>query len=422
MPEINAAPQTTRLSRDFWIFWAGQGLSNLGSAVTRFILPLLIYNLTGSAVDLSLAAAAGILPYPLFGLLIGAWVDRVDRKRLMIATDGGRALLIGSIPLLAAIDHLPLWWLYLVNFLITILSICFEAAEFAAVPSLVPRSNLIAANGRIQASYSAAAIIGPLLVSPLLLVVSPSTVLLLDLFSYLCSAGALLAIRRSFNVAEAQRTTNGIRHDIIEGLRYVFGHPVLRAISLMMLLINFIGVSQFSQLVYFAKTNLQATDAQVSLFYSVGQVGAVLLPLAAGRIRQRWSFGRVALGILMIEGLISIGFAFNRSLFLGIGLWALILGMGLLFNINTGSLRQAIAPNEMLGRVMSVAMVMANSISPIGAILGGIAIERTGNVTLVYALIGALISLVAFIFSFTAIGDAERYLPQDQERVANNPA
>src|SRR5438094_3062775 len=88
-----------KLSGDFWKFWAGQTISNLGSSFTGFALPLLIFKLTGSALNLALASAAHFLPYLLFGLLIGAWADRVNRKRLMIAADIGRALVIASIPL-----------------------------------------------------------------------------------------------------------------------------------------------------------------------------------------------------------------------------------------------------------------------------------------------------------------------------------
>ena len=117
-----------RLGADFWKFWGGQTLSNLGSSLAQFILPLLIFRQTGSAVDLSIVTAAGFLPFPLFGLIIGAWVDRVDRKRLMIGGDFARALVIGSVPLLAALDALPIWWFAVVAFLNSTLTICFNAA------------------------------------------------------------------------------------------------------------------------------------------------------------------------------------------------------------------------------------------------------------------------------------------------------
>src|SRR5579875_2128573 len=89
------------LSRDFWKFWLGQTISNLGSSFSQFALPLLVYKLTGSALNLGITTAAELLPYLFFGLVIGAWVDRVDRKRLMIWTDLARALLTAAIPALA---------------------------------------------------------------------------------------------------------------------------------------------------------------------------------------------------------------------------------------------------------------------------------------------------------------------------------
>ena len=415
-------PASGRLGADFWKFWGGQTLSNLGSSLTQFILPLLIFRLTGSAVDLSIVTAAGFLPFPLFGLIIGAWVDRVDRKRLMIATDIGRAAVIGSIPALAAFDALPVWWLALIAFLNSTLTIAFNSAEFAAIPSLVRGDDLVAANGQIQASYSAASIIGPLLASPLLLIFSPATALALNALTYGLSAVALVLIRRSFNADRARRAAPNLRRDIAEGLRYVFGHPVLRAISLMMLLINFIAITQNAQLVLFAKERLAASDAQVGLFYSAGSAGVVVLSLTAGFLRRRWSFSRVALGTLMLTGLLGIVLAYTPWYPVAVGLWAAIAGLAILFNINTGSLRQAIVPNALLGRVISVAMVMANVASPLGALVGGYAIERTGDVALVYAAIGALIFLVAFAFSFTALGHAERYLPGAKERESAQPA
>src|SRR5215211_3656619 len=130
---INTPAPTQHLSADFWKFWVGQTISNLGSSFTAFALPLLIFKLTGSALNLAIATATQFLPYLLFGLLIGAWVDRVDRKRLMIVTDLLRALLLASIPLLAALDLLSVWWIYIAGFLISTLTIGFNSAEFAAI-------------------------------------------------------------------------------------------------------------------------------------------------------------------------------------------------------------------------------------------------------------------------------------------------
>src|SRR3954469_2056565 len=101
-----------KLGIDFWKFWTGQTISNLGSSFTGFALPLLVFKLTGSALNLALSTAFAFIPYLLFGLIIGAWVDRVDRKRLMIAADIARAAVIASIPVLAGFNALSIWWIY----------------------------------------------------------------------------------------------------------------------------------------------------------------------------------------------------------------------------------------------------------------------------------------------------------------------
>ncbi|NTW02617.1 MAG: MFS transporter, partial [Oscillochloris sp.] len=104
--------QFPRLSTDFWKFWAGQTISTMGSSVTLFALPLLVYRLTGSAMSLAFTTTFGFLPYILFGLVLGAWVDRIDRRRLMIVVDTSQALVIASIPLVYSLGLLQLWWIY----------------------------------------------------------------------------------------------------------------------------------------------------------------------------------------------------------------------------------------------------------------------------------------------------------------------
>src|SRR5207253_8440241 len=122
------APSSARpgLSPDFWKFWAGQTISQLGSSFTMFATPLLIFKLTHSAVNLGVAMAANFVPYLLFGLVIGAWVDRLDRKRMMIAVDLARGAVIALIPLLSTLGVLHVWHVYLVGFVSSTLTIFFE--------------------------------------------------------------------------------------------------------------------------------------------------------------------------------------------------------------------------------------------------------------------------------------------------------
>ena len=377
-----------------------------------------MFKLTGSALALVATLAIYTAPQLFFGLAIGAWTDRTDRKRLMIAVDLLSAVTIASVALASGAGLLSLWWIFAVVFVSSTLSIFFTAAEFGAIPSLVDSGELVSANGRIQASFAAASVLGPLAAGALLVFMSVETILLLDAASFVASAAMLSLIARPFNAPLAKRATS-IRQDIVEGLRYVLSHPVLRNISLMMAILNMVGATVFAQLVLFAKQALRAEDSEVGLLFAAGGAGVVVLSLAAGPLRKRWSFGNVALGALMLSGLTTVGLAYTTSLWLAVVLWAVTSGLGILFNINTGSLRQAIVPNRMLGRVISIAMVLAWSANPIGALAGGLLIERTGDVRLVYAVIGFATFLIALAFRVASpLGHAERYLSSSADAAA----
>ncbi len=403
--------ETQGAGRDFWIFWAGQTVSNMGNAITFLVIPLLIFKLTGSALNLAIGTAAVFLPYLLFGLWIGAAVDRLDRRQVMIVADIGRTLMLASIPALAAVGVLHIWWVYLVGFSNSTLGIAFNTAEFAAIPHLVDRSNLVSANGRIQASYSVSTVAGPLVAGIFLGIASPETILLFDALTFVISIVSLVFVRQSLNPAARERPPQvTLRGDVLEGLRYVWRHPVLRAISIMMALVNFVGVTTSAQLVFFAKERFHASDARVSLLYSAAGAGVVALSLSAGLLRRHWSFGRVALGALLLNGLLVAVFALTPVYWIALPLWAVAAGLGVLFNINTGSLRQTIVPDYLLGRVSSVAAVLAWSGIPVGSFLGGLAVDWSGSVTIVYFAIGIIIAMIAAVFSFSALGRAGQYL------------
>ena len=404
-----------RSGSDFWKFWIGETISNFGNSITLFALPLLVFKLTGSAVSLGIAFAMFGLPHLFFGLLIGAWADRLDRKRLMIVVDLLSAAVVASIPLAAAAGVLTIWWIYASAFALATLGIFFQAAQFAAIPSLVEREQLVTANGRIQASFSAATVVGPLAAGAMLAFMSVESLLYLDALTFAASAVALALIARPFNAPrEAARTS--IRADVAEGLRYVLHHPVLRNISLMMALINVVSVTVYAQLVLFAKQRFGVSDSELGLLFAADGAGVVLLSLLAGPLRSRYSFGNVALGALMLSGIATLALAYAPSYLLAVALSAVSSGLGILFNINTGSLRQAIVPNHMLGRIITIAMVLAWSAGPLGSTVGGLIVERTGDVQTVYAVIGVLVFAIASYFRlFSPLGHAERYIEAPAE-------
>src|SRR5215211_2288494 len=246
-------------------------------------------------------------------------------------------------------------------------------------------------------------------------------VLWVDAGSFLLSAGSLALVATAFNAPRDAEAPRALRREVVEGLRYVLGHPVLRNISAMMALINLVSATVYAQLVVFAKRQLDASDSQVALLYAAGSASVVLLSLAAGPVRRRLSFSVAALGALVSDGLLTVALAATRWYWVAVLLWAAISGLGIFFNINTASLRQQIVPNHLLGRVMSIAGVLAWSAIPVGALAGGWAVERTGSVALVYGVIGALVALLALAFSFGPLGHADRYLPSSQPAPADTP-
>jgi MFS family permease len=190
---------------------------------------------------------------------------------------------------------------------------------------------------------------------------------------------------------------------------------VLRNISLMMALFNLVGSTTWAQLVLFGKERLHASDARVAALFAAGSAGIAVLGVAAGPIRKRLRFSVAALGGLMTSSAMLLGLSLTRDYWLALVLWGGVAGFGLFLNINTQSLRQAIVPSHMLGRVASIAGVLAWSAIPAGTLAGGAVIKAAG-VAHVYTGIGVIeICIAGFFWAFTALGRAERYLPKPGE-------
>jgi hypothetical protein len=298
-----------------------------------------------------------------------------------------------------------------VGFANTTLAICFSFAQVTAIARLVTHDDLVTANGRMSASFAATGVIGPLLAGFLVALIPISTLLLVDAGSFLISAALLARITTSFNVATVREPTT-LRRDIAEGLRYVLRHPVLRAIATIAALVNFVVVTIGTQMVLFVKEWLQASDTQLGLFYAAESLGVISFSLAAGTLRKHLPFSTVALTAIVVHGVLTVALAMTHFVWGAILLVALMAGLLMLFNITVISLRQAIVPNALLGRVTSVLNVLAGSAAPLGTLIGGLLIDQLDNVALVYGVIGVLIILIGLTFMVSPLGHAERYVPQ----------
>ncbi len=416
-----------RPSANFWLYFAGRSISEIGSAFTAFALPLLIFTKTGSSVGLGVSLAVSLLPYLLFGFIAGAVVDRVNRRPLMIGIDIARAALLLSLPLLAFGDELNLVWIYAVAFLGSTLQIPFSAGQFASVTHLVGKENLATANARLQAATSVAQVAGPVLAGIAVAVMPVVDLLLIDAASFALSAVLLAMIRVNFNdvrtpgegprrPADLLRT---LRTDIREGMAYVWGSPLLRSIAVTMAVVNLFACTTLAQLVFYAKRQLSATDGQVSFLFAAGAAGVVLVSLAAGRLR-RFRLGRILVVSLALNGITIIGLGLTSRYAIAIVLWAINSAVSILFNINTMTLRQQIVPDRLLGRVMTVSMVLAWSVIPLGALAGGFVVARA-HIAPVLIVIGVVIVLAAAVAAASPLGRAVASDAPDARQAPRTP-
>ncbi|MDQ2914435.1 MAG: MFS transporter [Chloroflexota bacterium] len=368
-------------------------MSSFGTAFTDFALPLLVFRLTGSPVALAGAASALLLPNLLFGLFIGAWTDRLERRPLMIRLDLARAVVVSTIPLVSLAGGLSVPFILAVIVVHQTLTIFYEACNIGAVVSLLQRDQLVVGNSRVEASNQGATVVGPLVAAALILFMPLESVFVFDAATFAFSAVLLWRIARSFNRMRT-RPSQHIAREVIEGLRFYFGHPVLAGISYFIAAVNFFGATREAQLVYFAKTRFAVTDSQVGVLYAVGGLALAALTLLAPAIRRRIGYGGAMIGTIAASGILTLLLAVAPSYPVAVLLWAATWGFYGAFPMVALSVRQAVTPDHLLGRVATIARVFRRSPALPGTIIGGFAVEATGNISLVYFVIGSAVLVI----------------------------
>lgn len=405
-PKIKSQP----LGREFSFFWFGQAISVMGTAFTQYGLPLLVFKLTGSALNLAFGQVSIYLPYVLFGLFIGAWTDRMDRKKLLVRVNLLRGLIIALIPILAVFQELNVYWIYIISFLNSVLAVFSSAATSAVVPSLVEKEQLVAANSRISVTDSISRVAGPVLAGLLIAIAPLETIFLVDSLSFFVIAGSLLLIKSSFNPAGpgAIPQEKNVFREIKEGLVFLRKQTVVLNAALLATATNLLMITAATQQITLVKRQFQATDQQVSFMFAAGGIGAVIFSFLVNRLPKRWGFGRIAIGSQLLTGILVLMLGSVPIFELAPLLVIFIAGCGIVFNIQFNSLVQFLVPNQLLGRVSSTITVLAFVAIPVGSLAGGALIEWTGNVGLVYQILGILVILTAGAFVFTPLSQPQR--------------
>jgi MFS family permease len=363
-----------------------------GAQVTTLALPLIAaQTLSATPLQMGLLVAAGELPFLLCSLPCGVLVDRVRRWPLLIAADLSRASLLLLIPLAALLGLLRLELVYLVAFLTGVGNVVFDVAHYAYIPALVPRQDLVAANGKIQVSYTAAESAGPGLAGVLIQAITAPFAILASAGSFLLSA-LLLGTARAFE-APHQQADLDLRQAIKAGLHAVLDHPLLRPIVLTSAVI---GVCQYAvRAVYilYATRELGLNALQIGMILAVGGLAAAPGGLLADRVAARLGTGPAIWGGWLIEGaaLLLLPLAVTLPAIPLLIVAQAIGGLaGTVANVNQWSLRQRVTPDHLQGRVTASHRFLVYGAYPVGALLGGLLVTQIGmQPTLLLGALGA---------------------------------
>jgi MFS family permease len=371
-----AAVVPLRRNRDFLLLWSGQVVSTIGTRITSLAYPLLVLALTGSPAKAGIVGFAQTLPFLLVFLPAGALVDRLNRKMVMLVSDGGRALALASIAVALAIHRLTLVQIALVAFVEGCLFVFFQVAETAALPNVVPKPQLATAVAQNQARDQGADLAGQPL-GGLLFGISQLLPFAFDAASYLVSFTTMLFVRAPLQ-ASRERARTRLRTEISEGIAWMWRQRFVRSIALLIGATNFV-LNAVPLLVIVRARQLGASPALVGglfAFFGAGALlGALVGPWVQRHIRARTVvIGSLWLWAVEVAVLVAMPNAVTLGLLLGVGAV-----FGVAFNVVVATYRYALVPDHLQGRTTSVVRMIAWGTIPLAQLLSGILAEHLGT-------------------------------------------
>jgi MFS family permease len=379
-------------------------VSQLGTQVSELAIPLAAISLLhASPFHIGLLAAMGYVPIAVLGLPAGAWVDRVRRRSVLIASDLGRAVVLASIPIAYAFGRVTLMQLGIVALLVGGLTVFFDVAYPTFLPALVGSTDLPRGNSLLQVSEQGAAVVGPGLAGWLIGLVGAPLAVAADAASYVGSAAFIGAIGHREKPRTAEHPRVRMRTEVVEGLRFMWSRVDLRAIAVTAGITNLFGrMVVVVVLIYLVRTaGYSAT--QVGVVFAIGSVGFVAGAAAADRVIERIGLGRsIVAGSCVASSAFLLIAAPSPSLaawFVAAGMFVYGLG-ALTFTVGNATLRQRTVPSQILGRVTSSMRLLVWIAQPIAGVLGGWLGSRVGlHQALWIGAIGALTSPLPLLFS-----------------------
>lgn len=354
----------------FGRLWTASAISNLGDGLRLAALPLLAASLTRDPGAVSLMTAVIWLPWLVFGAVGGAIVDRVQRVRLLVAVQLGRMAVVSGLALLVWTDNASMLLLYVAAFLFGIGEVLADTTMHTLVPAIVPSHRLEEANGRLFASQSVTnEFLGPPAGS-LLFSVSAAIPFLGNALAWASSALVLGRLRISQALRDPNAPTS-LLQDIVIGARWLFAQPILRALAVWAVFVNG-SIAAFTAIeVLYALEVLGVPEAVYGFYGAAAGVGGLSGTLLAGRAVARLGRAKVVMAGSALHGLSALTAGLVPHPILFAVLAFLMTAGAALVIIVLGSLRQAIVPARLLGRVTATTRTFGYGALPLGAVFGG---------------------------------------------------
>ncbi len=388
---------------DFLKLWSAETVSQLGTQVSNLALPLAaILVLDASAFEVALLGAMQFVPFMLFTLPAGVWVDRLLRKPILVISDVVRGALLATIPLAYAFDQLTIWQLYVVGFGVGVGTVFFDVSYQSYLPSLVKREQLIEGNSKLEISRSGALIAGPGLAGVLVGAITAPFAILVDALSFLASAGFLVRIRTA-EVRPVPTAKPHLGRELWEGLRYLLHHRYWRPFAICTATSNFFGQVAFSIFLVYAVRVLDLSPEIIGLSLIPVGIGGVGGAVLAGRISSRLGVGPTVIGAAVLFGpaalLIPLAPTSFPLPFLALS-FALLGFAGIVYNITGISLVQTLTPERLLGRLNASRRFIVWGTIPLGALVGGVLATTIGlRPTLWVGAAGSCLCFLPILFS-----------------------
>ncbi|MEV0131859.1 MFS transporter [Dactylosporangium sp. NPDC050688] len=389
--------------RDFRLLFTADTISQVGTQVTLLALPLVaVLTLDATALEVGVLAACETAAFLLVGLPAGALVDRLRRRETMIVADVVRAVVLASVPLAWWTGTLQMPQLYVVGLLCGVCTVFFDVAYQSYLPFLVGKEHLVEGNARLEMVRSTSQIGGPTVAGGLVKLLGGPIAIATDAASYLVSALFLWRIRR-FEERPARKSDAHLGREIMAGLRFVLGNPLLRAISMCTGTGNFFGAIFNAMLIVYLARDLALSPALIGLYFSVTGLGALAGAFLVGPFVRWFGQGPAMWIAMLVASLGELLVPFARADW---RLWlaasgGILFGIGVVvYNVTQVSFRQTITPDELLGRMNATMRFIVWGTMPLGGLAGGLLGATIGvHPTIWVACTGMLISVVPLLLS-----------------------